>query len=455
MSEHPTPPAGANPKPRPIPRRMPTLGPKPTPVVPASENAKRAVQFGRVDEDGTVYVREAAGERVVGQVPGKSGSEALDLYVRRYLDLDSRASLLEIRIASADVKISQVETALTALNTESEQPAAVGDLDGLRTRLQRLAELLDTRKQAVQAERAAARADAVAQRTILIEQAEAIAAGDPHTIHWKHSSDELRGLLDKWRVAQRSGPRLDKSTEDELWHRFSAARSTFERLRREHFALVDSQASEAKRIKEGLVSQAEQLSSSTDWNATANAFRALLADWKQAGRAGRRDDDELWARFKAASDTFFGARSSAFAANDAEYQANLEAKTALAEQAEALLPISDLEAARNALGKIQEQWAEIGRVPREALNHIEGRLRSVEHTIRDAESAHWRAHDPEKQARANSLLTQLEATIKQLEDELANAQAAGNADKISAAQEALQTRRAWLEQVRSATDAGL
>jgi hypothetical protein len=423
------------------------------PPVDAAE-AAHAATFGRVDDEGTVYVREAAGERAVGQFPGASADEALALYVRRFHDVQAKVSLFEQRLTATDLSIKEIDQTLTRLTEELAEPAAVGDLDGLRARLDALRETAAERRAAAEAERAAAREAAVVARTAIVEQAEKIAATDPSRVQWRPAGEQLRTLLDQWKEAQRSGPRLDRPTEESLWKRFSHARTTFDRERRHFFAELENRNTAAKVAKERLVAEAERLSTSTDWGATAGQFRDLMAQWKAAGRASRADDDALWARFRSAQDAFFAARDAQAAATDTEFRANLEVKERILAEAEALVPVRDLAAAKSALRSIQDRWEAAGKVPRADLQRVEGRLRAVEAAVRDAEQAQWRRTNPETRARAEGAAAQLEQAIAGLEADLAKAKAAGDARKIADAQAALDARRAWLEQVqRAAQDA--
>ena len=139
-----------------------------------------------------------------------------------------------------------------------------------------------------------------------------------------------------------AGDRSTRDAEQELWKRFSTARSAFDKARRAHFATLDATRKEASAVKEGIIAQAEELSTCTDWGDTARAYRDLMDQWKAAPRAGRADEDALWSRFRAAQDAFFEARSAAHAERDEDQRDNLRAKEALATEAEALLPIRDL-----------------------------------------------------------------------------------------------------------------
>ncbi|KQR16220.1 DUF349 domain-containing protein [Cellulomonas sp. Leaf334] len=460
----PTPPS-ARPVPRPRPVPHPPAHPAPTtiaaaapaaPVAPPQDavEAAHAATFGSVDEEGNVSVREAAGERVVGQYPGATTEEALGLYVRRFLDLQAKVTLFEARLAATDLSVKEIDQTLARLTDEVAEPAAVGDLDALRARLDALRATAAERRAVAEAERAAAREAAVLARTEIVEQAEKIASTDPSRIQWRPAGEQLRLLLDQWKEAQRSGPRLDRPTEESLWKRFSHARTTFDRERRHFFAELESRNASAKQVKENLVTEAERLQSSTDWGATAGVFRDLMAQWKAAGRASRADDDALWARFRAAQDAFFAARDAQSAATDEEFRANLEVKEALLVEAEALLPVTDLAAAKSALHRIQDRWEAAGKVPRADVQRVEGRLRAVETAVRDTDQAQWKRTNPETRARAEGAAAQLQQAIAGLEADLDRAKAAGDARKIADAQAALDARRAWLEQVqRAAQDA--
>ncbi len=439
--------------PRPLPRPPHAVPHPPTASPHDVQESAEAAAWGRVDEDGTVWVREAAGERSVGQYPGADTSEALAFYVRRFLELHAQVNLLEARLPQLSTK--EAEHTLASLTEAVAAPAAVGDLDGLRARLEDVRGQADQRRAEASTARRAARQRALEARTAIVEQVEQIAAADPAKTQWREAGDRLHALLDEWKDAQRHGPRLDRAAEDALWKRFAHARSAFDRGRRQYFAEADKRRTEAKAAKEDLVAEAERLASSTDWSATAAAYRGLMERWKAAGRASQRDDDALWERFRAAQDTFFTARNSAHSASDAEFAQNLTAKLALLDEAEALLPVTDLGRARAGLRSVQDRWDAIGKVPRGDVQRIEARLRAVEHAVRDAQQATWERTNPDTRARAQGALAQLEDSIASLESGLAAARKAGDAVAEAEASAALETRRAWLAQVRrTANDPG-
>ena len=432
----------------PTPAEVPA--PAVAPAVPAEpavdpQEAMDAAKWGRVDGEGRVYVQDGGTEREVGQFPDAPIAEAMAFYVRRYLDLKATIDLFATRLPQLSVR--EIDTTLSSISESLTEPAAVGDLEGLRARFAALKAVAAERREAVAAERAAAKEQALKERTAIVERAETIAEQDPARTQWKNSGAELRELLESWKAAQRRGPRLDRPTEDGLWKRFSHARTTFDRHRRQFFSELDAKQAQVRAAKEALIKRAEEMQNSTDWAGTSAKYRDLLAEWKKAGRASRKEDDALWARFRAAQQVFYDARRAKDEAVDAEFAENLKVKEALVAKAEALLPIKDVKAAKKALRPIQDAWEEAGRVPRGAVRRIEGRMRAVEDAIREAENAEWRRTDPETKARAEGLAGQLQDAIAGLEKDLAAAQAAGDAKKIAEAEAALTARRAWLEQV--------
>ncbi|WP_198954823.1 DUF349 domain-containing protein [Kineosporia sp. R_H_3] len=410
-----------------------------------------AEQWGRVDADGTVYVRTADGERPVGSYPGASPEEALAYFARKFDDLAAQISLLEQRIAAGHVSGPEAESGVSRLRDAVAQSNAVGDLAALVARLDALAPLAEAKKAEADKAKAEAKAKAAAERATLVEEAETLSAVDAERMPWKTTGDRLRVLFDEWKRLQKEA-RLDKHTEDELWKRFSHARTTFDRKRRQHFGALDEQRAQVKAAKEALVAEAEALSTSTDWGPTAGAYRTLMDRWKAAGRASKKDDDDLWVRFRAAQDAFFAARTAASSVVDAEFSANLEVKEALLVEAEALLPVTDLQAAKNALRGIQERWEAAGKVPRADIGRVEGRMRAVEQAVRDAEQDRWRRTNPEARARAEDAVTQLETTIAGLRTKLEKAQAAGDARKVTEHEQAIAAREEWLEQARKALE---
>ncbi len=437
------------PVPRPTPRPTPSPAPRPAPPpgVPAAPAHRDEQLWGRVDGNGSVFVRTPDGpadEVKVGEWLAGDPADGLAFYERKYATLAVEIDLLEHRLGEAQLPADEAMAAIGKLRDQVDRPGCVGDLAALRLRLDGLVEAVDAQRAGRKAEREAAKAEARAKREALAAEAERLA----ESTQWKATGDRFRTLVDDWRQA----PHAERAFEQELWKRISHARSTFEKRRRAWFAQRDAARSEAVATKEKLVKEAEALASSKDWGPTSAAFRTLMQKWKAAGPATREAEQQLWERFKAAQDTFFSARSAVFDERDAEQQQNLTAKQALADEAEKLLPVTDLEAARSSLRSIQDRWAQIGHVPRADKSAIERRLQAVEQALRQAEDARWKRTNPEARARAAATVEQLTTSIAKLEKQRDAAAASGRTADVTKAEEAIAARREWLVQAQSALE---
>ena len=399
--------------------------------------------WGRVDDDGTVSVREGDQWRVVGQYPDGTPDEALAYYKRKFSDLAGEVALVEARHRRGGASASDLRSTVTALRSRLAGAAAVGNLAALETRLASLETELDAASETEAAEAKQALEAAIAERTALVEAIEAIAARDPKSIQWKQTSAEVTELFERWQRHQSDGPRLPRGIGQQLWKRFRDARSIIDRHRREFYATLDETHKSARDAKQRLIERAEALAPRGEDG--IGAYRELLDQWKLAGRAGKKADDALWARFKAAGDALYGARAERESADAEASKEKIVAKRALLEEAAAVGAEKDTAAARALLTGIQRRWDEVGRIfPREQERALDDELRKVEQTVRSREDADWKNNNPETKARQGDMLSQLHEAIDKLEAELAAAEASGDKRSIAQAKEALSARKAWL-----------
>jgi len=422
--------------------------PTPAAVAPAAAAASAAsssdaAKWGRVTDDGTVEVREGVDWRVVGQYPDGTPDEALAYFVRKYEDIAFKVHTLEQRHQAGGASAADLVKQAGHLLAEATDAAAVGDLAGLRERLNALTSSLSeaTAQEAQQAKELVDKA--IADRTALVERAEEIAARDLSKVQWKQVTAELGELFDAWQAQQQNGPRLSKGVSQQLWKRFRDARGTVDKARRAFYSELDDTHKTARDAKTRLVERAEALAPrGVDG---IPAYRTLLDEWKAAGRAGRKADDALWARFKAAGDALYSARAEQSAAEEADSAPKIEARQALLEEAKAVADEPNIKRARALLTGIQRQWDEIGRIfPRDKERALDDRLRVIEQALKAREEVDWKKNNPETKARANDMSSQLLEAIEKLEAELAAAEKSGDKKAAKAAADALEARRAWL-----------
>jgi len=402
-------------------------------------------KFGRVGEDGTVYVITPTGDRAVGSYPGKSPEEALAYFVKKFEMAASEVALLAARIRSGAMVPSDAHEAVNKLRTQISDLNGVGDLANLSASLEKIPSLItehegayQERKAAQSAEKEARKNEAAAVKEKIVAEAETLI----DSVAWKVTTARLKVLLEEWKKA----PRLDKKIDAALWKRFSSSRNKFDKRRRTHFASLDSEHKKVASTKELIVKEAEALANSKDWLGTANKYKSLMDQWKASGRGKKSTDTALWTRFKSAQDTFFTAKNADMAKRKGSMVENLAKREAMIVEFESLLPITDFKSAKKKFYDLMGKWQKIGMTDRKKRSAFDARIKKVEDEISDLERNHHRRSDPSAKAQANKVVQGLAEAIENYEKQAAKAEAAGQTAKAMVAREAAAARRAWLEQ---------
>ena len=209
-------------------------------------------EWGRVTDDGTVFVRTADGERIVGQYPEGSPEEALKFYTDRYDALAFEVELLDQRIRSG--VMSPEEAGRVGAHRAGPgrgrqrrrrpgRPARRGSTAS--------ASVIGEQREARKAERAQKVAESKVEKERIVVEAEKLAAGTD----WRNGANRLRELLDQWKAL----PRIDRPSDDALWRRFSSARTAYTKARKSHFAEQHEKREGARVVKERLAKEAEAL----------------------------------------------------------------------------------------------------------------------------------------------------------------------------------------------------
>jgi hypothetical protein len=401
----------------------------PTPAAlprPTGHVAGNPANYGSIDPDGCAYVNTPEGPVLVGQWAAGTPAEGLAFFGRKFDDLETERALIAQRLGDGHISPQQARESLKRVEESLDPPQCIGDIAGLRQRIADLHVLINDLAEVRAAERAAQKAQALTRRTELVDQAEALATSQS----WKTTSEAFAAIVEEWKAL----PRADRAVEQDLWKRLSAARTAFDKRRRAHFAERESARKSALQAKRTIIAKAEELATSTDWAGTSRAFKTLLQEWKVAPRGSKADEDKLWKRFRAAQDAFFAARTTADAERDAALEPNIEPKRALVAEAEALLPITDIPAAKKSLRDIQRRWDAIGDIPMAERKALEGKLAKVEDALRKAEQQSWHRSNPEGLARAESTISAFDDALAKLKADHDAAVAKGDASKAASLQ---------------------
>lgn len=396
--------------------------------------------WGRVTDGGTVEVRLGDQWHSVGAYPDVSPEEALAHYERKFSDLLAQVDLVEQR-HKANAPAKDLKRSLGKLSTELETPTCVGDIESLRTRVAGLLEKMDELASAQSAEREKAAEEAIAHREGIVQKIETLAATPLEKIRWKDAGATVDELFAEWKAHQKDGPRLPKATADALWKRFRAARNTLDRGRRAHFQARDKATKEAKTVKRELIEKAQGLAEKGA--AGIPAYRELLEQWKKAPRASRSVDDQLWSQFKAAGDVLYQAKTAQAEAEDEANRENGDKKQALVDEYADIVTLTNHREAVERLRLFHDKFRQIGPVPRSRLKAIDAQVKKFDQHVKKLEQEHWDKSNPEKQARSQSFLDQIDEQIVELEHKKANAEENGDKKSVESLTAEIETKVAW------------
>lgn len=163
-----------------------------------------------------------------------------------------------------------------------------------------------------------------------------------------------------------TGP-VAKELRDEIWKRFKDASTLINKRHQDHFEAIKAQEEENLQKKTELCQKVEalvfdDLKTYAQWEEMTKQVLAMQAEWKTIGFTPRKVNNEIFERFRMACDRFFQAKTAYFKANREKLNANLTAKNALIERAEALKDSTDWGATTNKLVELQKEWKTIGPV---------------------------------------------------------------------------------------------
>ena len=211
-------------------------------------------------------------------------------------------------------------------------------------------------------------------KTAYCESAEALAEEEDVVEAFK----ELQKLHEQWKDL---GP-VAKEFREEIWERFRAATSVINKRYQAHFEGLKAQQAENLVKKEALCEKveaiaAQEITSSSEWNALSKEIEKIQAEWRSIGFATRKENQKIYERFRAACDKFFERKRASFSEFKDSMNENLARKMAIIEEAESLKDSTDWKATSDRLIELQKQWKEIGAVPRKKSEQIWKRFRAA------------------------------------------------------------------------------
>ncbi|MEA2563849.1 MAG: hypothetical protein QOH06_5353 [Acidobacteriota bacterium] len=423
-----------------------------------AELAAEGARWGKVDEEGNVRLHGTSEEgaepgRIVGKMKGKSPEAALASFALKFRQITQRVEDLEREMEAHEDKTRFAGRVRTLLGWVPKANA-LGDFDSLLARLNTLDETAraQMKENLRRKEEVVVRMEELAESSEWKQTAEVIkrlqaewktlgpvprerndelwqrfrGAGNrfferrkehyetqeqehrenllrkeeicvraeelSESTEWKSTGDALKGLQAEWKAV---GP-VPKEHNEAVWDRFRKANDAFFERRQAHFSQVDTDLQENLRRKEELCARAEELGESTDWRATAEAFKVLQAEWKAIGPVPKEQNEGIWERFRGAADRFFTRRKTHYDQLEKEQKENLRRKVALCEQAETLSASEEFKTTTEALKVLQAEWKAVGPVPRARAEALWDRFRKANDAFFERRAAWFAERDQDR-----------------------------------------------------------
>ena len=209
----------------------------------------------------------------------------------------------------------------------------------------------------------------------------------------------LQKLHEDWKEI---GP-VPQDKKDEIWERFKAATDKINAIRREHYAKIEEEQTANLEAKKALCEKAEEIvgedyPSVNAWQKKSTELSEIFGVWKTVGPAGKKENEEIWQRFRGAMDSFFAKKKAFFAGLKDRQTENLERKTQLCLEAEALMESTEWKNATEQMKKLQEEWKTIGPVPKRHTDKIWKRFRAACDTFFTRKNEHFSGRRTEEDA---------------------------------------------------------
>lgn len=189
---------------------------------------------------------------------------------------------------------------------------------------------------------------------------------------------ELQKLHEQWKEF---GP-VAKEYREQIWDRFKAATAKINKNYQAYFEGQKEKYEENLAAKVALCEKVEAIVAkeeiaSSEWSTLTKEIEEIQKEWKTIGYASKKENQKIYARFRAANDKFFERKRVFYAEYKDGMSVNAERKLAIVEKAEALKDSTEWKKTTDALIQLQKEWKEIGAVPRKKAEALWKRFRAA------------------------------------------------------------------------------
>ncbi|MDR1448395.1 MAG: DUF349 domain-containing protein [Candidatus Ancillula sp.] len=313
------------------------------------ERVIQAREFGRVDDEGRVFVRlpavdtiqvgvtpvevevpkpgEGTSWKFVGQYVTGEIDETMELFVRRFVNQLNKCDMLEERLEMPELNITttEIDVAIKAFRDFLDAKNAVGDYAQFHTRLERIGKLGDARKEYNKRIKRETIDNTMNGLREITERLEGYLVGNLDEINWKSISPFIDNAVDDWKKIRQS-VRLPEKECNELWERFITARKKLSSLRSAYFVNLKSRQSSVQEKKNRVIEEARSMQDIEDFGVGVRVFRRLQKEWTEIGYGLRRIDQLQWKEFSEVKDHFYGRLTEHNKSRDEDNDANISSK---------------------------------------------------------------------------------------------------------------------------------
>ncbi|MDO5104781.1 DUF349 domain-containing protein [Capnocytophaga sp.] len=186
------------------------------------------------------------------------------------------------------------------------------------------------------------------------------------------ASRELQLLHKVWK--EDIGP-VAREYREEIWQQFSEATKAIHEKKQFYFANLDKVFEQNAQKKTEIIEKIKELASREfathgAWQKAIKEMETLRETFLNLGRVPAHSADEIWKKFNESARSFNRKKNSYYKKLKKEQQENLEKKMALLEIAKANKNSEDWQAVTPVMKKIQEDWKQIGNVPRKNADKL-------------------------------------------------------------------------------------
>ncbi len=175
---------------------------------------------------------------------------------------------------------------------------------------------------------------------------------------------------------------------------------------------LERQKAENLKRKLEILDRIQQLASTPEEaNSAFDEFKALQAEWKEIKQVPAERATELWKNYQLYVEQFYDLLKLGHELRDYDFRKNLETKTRLCEEAEALIEAPEVVAAYNQMLILNQEWKETGPVARELREEIWNRFKTATTAIYKRHQDFFEA----RKAKEEENLNQKTALCEQIE----------------------------------------